>query len=257
MKITFRGVGCVNEADMESNHQNSLASGYPFIQHGKGIKQRVAAVGGGPSIEKHLEELRAWRGPIWAVNATSIWCRERGIDATAFVLDPQDDVHQFVKGATKALVGTGVHPTTLDALKGADIRLFNTGPKNGIGACGTAVTVVPTLAGRMGYAGVKFFGCDSSYGPEKSHAYFHWHNPLALKVKCGDEIFITDPALVIQVEALFKLINMFPHFLSATDDGFLGALLRAGADKDGEPQYDVLEVTPELLATMTITTEAA
>ena len=132
-----------------------------------------------------------------------------------------------------------------DALKGAEIRLFDPSIGNGMVA---TYTIAP--AAILGHSGVKFFGCDSSVGMT-THAYTHEPGTLGFAiVECGGEVYLTDPGLLIQAELLCKMKQECPRFIEETGDGFLGALIRNGGKYEvtgvTRTLYEQLEVRPSV-----------
>lgn len=245
MSITFVGRICVPLEELAANHAYGMSLGLPFVASDGKSGKRVAAVGGGPSLPSHFDELRAWDGPIWAANGAWTWLRDRGVDATFFAIDPQP-ISAFgdgfsLAGVKRAIVGTAVHRTLFDALAGADVRLFNS--SRGGMFCSTAITAAIAVAVMDGHAGVKFFACDSSF-VEQTHAYLNLPNELMMIVECGGERFLTEPALAMQAEFIAKVQAARPRFVQVADDGFLGALIR----NNGE--YHIEIVSPALAAKM-------
>lgn len=244
MRIRFVGKVCVSDDEFERNHAYGLSLGLPFVTSESKSGKRVAAVGGGPSLPRHLDTLRAWDGPIWATNGAWTWLRDRGIEATFFAMDPQP-ISAFgdgfcLQGVKSAIVGSALHRSVFDALAGADVRLFDSGDASRGGMySSTAITAAPAVAVMAGHAGVRFFACDSSF-LEQTHAYDNIPSELMLIVVCGGERFLTDPPLVLQAEFIAQVQAARPRFVQVEDDGFLGALVR----HNGE--YSVDAVTSAL-----------
>jgi hypothetical protein len=188
--------------------------------------RRLAVVGGGPSIEQHALALRTFDGEIWAINGAYGWCRERGIEATLFALDPHPIVAKWAKGAHKALVDVVCDPSVFETLKDADVTVFDCGADDGqICARGATATAAPHLACRMGYHEVTFYGCECSYPAGGSHAYMHEERDEQLLVACNGEEFLTGTDFYIYAIELARFIRELPGFLKEESGGLLRAMV--------------------------------
>jgi hypothetical protein len=232
VKINFTSVGCVPAADLERNEEYARRLGFP--KWSPAAPQRLAVVGGGPSIASHVEELAAWDGDIWAVNGAHRWCRDRGIDAAFFTIDPQPVTTLLAVDVERALLATSCDPSLFDALRDADVEAFKLGL-----AGATTATAAPLIAAEKGYRSVTFFGCESSYGGE-THAYPHNMRDLKslMRVRCNGQDFLTTPDMMMQAEFLGELIRAAPMFEDRSG-GLLSAFIAS-------PEIDVIAATQRL-----------
>ena len=193
----------------------------------------LAMVGGGPSLNDRLEDLRNWPGDVWVVCGAFQYCLAQGIDGVFFNVDPQPSAAPMCIGAKKAVVSTCNDPSVLDTLEqsGADIRVFKTG---GMGGSGTAVTLVPVLGLMLEYPSISFFGCDGSY-KDRTHSYANIPYGQVLKVQVGDEVFTTSYPLLSQAVELSKAMRWIPDRLVNESGGLLEALVNS---EDGD--YDII-----------------
>lgn len=185
----------------------------------------LAVVGGAPSVLKHIETLRDWPGDVWASGSAYAWCRDNGIKAAFFYIDP-DPQPIDCAGAEKAIIATCVAPAVIDALGSAEIIAFDlyAGPEmsnHGV----TTITSAPLLALNMGYREVVFFGADSSYEGD-THAYQNTLRQSFAVVRVGDEAFVTDAELLMQGELLAHVIRAYPTLFRERCGGLLGALVK-------------------------------
>ena len=221
------------------NMTRAVSNGVPEVEKYGLDKCRVALVAGGPSINRHVETLKAWDGPVWAVNGAYRWCMDRGIDATLIAIDPDLIVLKWAKDAHKAILGNTCDPAVFDLLKDADLRQVRLGMDGVLGSSSTATTV-PHLAAHMGAGHVTFFGCESSFVGD-SHAYQDRLNALIAEkahvdrddhiiIECGDGDYLTVPDFYRQAMELAEMIREFPWFLSEES----GGLLRAMVESKGE-----------------------
>ena len=73
------------ERTLENVALNS--QGATFLAFHEPHEMPLAIVGGGPSVKDHLDELRAWPGHIWGVNAACTWLAKQGIGSLFFSVD--------------------------------------------------------------------------------------------------------------------------------------------------------------------------
>lgn len=223
--LSIAGVLPVSDEDVARNIRNAFTLDLPNYREMRARKPRLAVVGGGPSINSHIDELKAWDGDIWAINGAFGWCDSRGIDAVFLAVDPHPIVAKWARGARRALLETRCDPSAFDELKDADVYLFDIGTEGGIAARGSTATAAPHLAIRMGYREVTFFGCESSYPPGASHAYRDEAREDQLIVEVGGVDYLTAPDFHIQAEELSNYIRQIPEFLKERSGGLLRAML--------------------------------
>lgn len=251
MKINFIARGCVPVDELKSNERYCASLGLKRL----GVKvgaEPLAVVGGGHSVLDHLETLKQWHGGIWAINGAWKWCQENGIQADFFSIDPQPELLPLVKGVRKAYLASCCHPSVFDALKDADVTVFDTksaGTDDGRLDNGpTSASTVPHVSCRAGYKHVTFFGCEGSYG-DIGHANVYpvpvrenWIR-VGVPYGCGQRVFLTDAELCMQTELLTAYLRALPDFYFERSGGFLGALVEAG-------QFDVVELSESMKANL-------
>jgi hypothetical protein len=179
----------------------------------------VAVVGGGPSLVQHLDELRQWPGEIWAVNSMADWLGEHGIDATLFTVDPA-----YLDAKTqKRLLASCCDPEMFTH----ETRVFDMLEHAPDGVTGgvTSASRAPALAIKLGYPGIAFFGCDSSFEDNMGHVALTSYDEAALIVKANGRTFQTVPEFVMQAESLAQLLRTFPAYFVNRSDGFLAAMV--------------------------------
>ena len=221
---------------MERNCE--LAKGYPYV--GVALRPPLAVVGGGPSINDHVETLRNWRGDVWACGSPYLWCVRNGIDATYFNIDPGApfEGQVLVSHGARAILSTTVNPAVFASCKSVEVfDLSRLGDNHGV----TTATAAPHLALSMGYTDISIFGCESCYAEGESHAYDTHKDVsdhLRMRIVCNGEAFITIPSLFMQAELLSKIIRLSPVFKERS-----GGLLRAMVEDD---DYDCTHATRAL-----------
>jgi hypothetical protein len=205
MKLSIMTVSPASPKETERNINNAKRLGFPRI--GKAGTPRLAVVGGGPSIKNHIEELKAFDGDIWAINGAFQWCKENGINAWFFSVDPSDLVAKFCKGAKRAMVVMDCHPTTFKALSSAKVEAIDlTGLPHGP----SSSTSAPTIGLMRGYKEFYFYGCEGNFA-ETTHAYGDYGLEMLLQVRCNGEDYMTTADMMIQVEHLGDLLRADPN----------------------------------------------
>lgn len=214
----------------ELARNRSLSAEYPLFT-GKG---RLAVVGGGHSVVGHVEELRAWQGDIWAINGAWRWCRESGINAMFFSVDPKPELAPLVGG--RAVLAPHCDP---EAFKAADEAYRAPGPLPGP----TSAVAATAVSVASGYDGATFYGCEGSYG-ETTHVYQDEPVNDLVRVECGGS-WLTKLELILQTEQLASVIKRFPERYAERSGGFLAALIRHG-------DYDITHGTRRMVEGMSM-----
>lgn len=243
IELSIKGQLPVSDEEVARNIKASpVEKFYRRVPVSEAKPHRLAVVGGGPSINKHVETLRNWPGDIWAINGAFGWCRDHGIDAYLFACDPHPIVERWAQGAKKAILANTVQPSVFEMLKDADVTVFDAdGRPDGIVGFGFTATCAPHLGFRMGYlAGITFFGCESCYNVGGSHAYMDEGRTeeMLLETADGDE-FLTAPDYYLQANKLAEQIRDLPEYLSEESGGLLRALI-------ANPKFHLRWVSEEL-----------
>lgn len=232
MKLVLHGHCHVDWADRQRNIDHCRALNRPKI---KGPS--LAVVGGGPSINQHVETLRNWRGDIWAMNGTYRWCREKGINAAFYSADSTPKVAELAQGSGRAILADMCDPSVFDACPDAEVFEFTArtpGP--------TSATTTTMVGLDAGFTEIVYFGCESSY-QKQTHAYQDLPVPHLIKVKCGPDEYLTEPEFLIQAEMLSAAIRTAPHVFKERSGGLLAAMVEFG-------DCDAIAATPAFHATL-------
>lgn len=241
MKLNYVPLGPEN-IDIERNIKHAKALGLDYVKSGLGLGIPLAVVGGGPSINEHVDVLKNWPGDIWALNGAFQWCIGHKIDATFFSCDSNPTLAVLAAGAKRAILATYVDASVFEVLRDAQVRIFDSGFICGVHTGPTSATSVPALALHTGYGDVTFFGCESSYSEGKTHAYNDSApNLWRVRVVCGGQEFDTEAEYHMQARYLADCIRTAPHVFKERS----GGLLRAMIEHDDD---DVTAASPELMA---------
>lgn len=225
VELTIAGELPVSAEDVERNIKHAGGLGLKTYRDIPPAGKKLAVIGGGPSINDHIEEIRAFDGDVWAINGAWKWCDDRVIEATFLAVDPHPIVAQWAKGAKRALLETRCDPLAFETLKDAEVILFDVDGPDGIAARGSTATAAPHLALRMGYGPIIFYGCESSYIPGMTHAYCDEAREDELVIEVDGHDYLTAPDYYIQAHELANMIRLAPEFMSEQSGGLLRALV--------------------------------
>jgi hypothetical protein len=226
-ELSIAGSLPVSDEDVARNRKNARGLGLPTYRQIQATRPRLAVIGGGPSINRKVDEIKGFDGDIWAINGAWGWCQRHGIDATFISADPHPIVGQWCQGAKRALLETHTDPHVFELLHGADVAIFDAGEAPGMIRCGSStVSCTPHLAVRMGYREVTLYGCESSYQLNAAtHAFQHEQRPDELLVVCDDKEYLTAPDYYMQAVELSRYIREVPEFIKEHSGGLLRAMI--------------------------------
>lgn len=239
--LSIKGDLPVTLAAVTQNIETAMARNLPGIPRLSCVGRRLVVIGGGPSINGHVDEILALAADplvdIWAVNGAWLWCHGHGIVATFFAIDPHPIVLNWLaaKDGTKpkrAIVSVCCDARVFDELAGADIIALAQGREELRSGSSTA-GMAPHVAALMGYGALTFYGCESSYPMGMSHAYMHEPRDEELIIVADGAEHLTAPDYMMQAKEMAAFIHAIPEFLSEKSGGLLCALindLRAGRE---------------------------
>lgn len=240
----FYGTGCLPRHVYEANTLACLERGFHPVEAEAPHGRPLAVCGGGLTLRGHLEELKAWPGDVWGVNATAPWLVQQGIPATFFSVDPQYTPPEMIGDAPAALVSSSSDESVFDHMGERPVRVFHTAPlfDDGIKGGPTSATFAPRLALHLGYTEVHFFGCDAMVSPYASHVYGSgFYNDL-ITVSVGGRHFSTRPEFLMQTEFLAQIIAAFPVVYVNRSGDFVQAMVESGGE------HEIVWMAPPLAA---------
>lgn len=233
-RFEFRVCGLVTEEVHTANSIANIEAGWPELEHHEPRDVPLAVVGGGPSISEHLEELKEWKGDIWAINESASFLSHHAPKANVwlFTVDPDEAMAapQFTAGVQKAILSSGCNPKLLEALRGKDVKMFHCKTIEGMeimilggGPCSAART--PMQAAWQGYKSICYYGCEGSLG-KTTHAYRNESRPRQMIIRAGGVDYVTTPDLYINTMYLAKEIEEYKFGLTEKSGGLLRAMLK-------------------------------
>lgn len=230
MTVCFAYLPSVSNEARDANAATNKALSLPS-HRGTG---RLAVVGGGNSINRHIEELKAFDGTIWAVNGTINWCLDHGIDAYFYTIDaqPVENWTYDLSRIRKAVLAIDCSPSMFARLKGADVSVLTAsdgGP--------TSANSADLLSLQAGYVGVTFYGCEGSF-EEETHAYKSHPVAAWIVVRVGGKDYRTKPEFLEQSRVMAEVIRALPKFYSEHSGGLLRAMVEHGMG------YELADISP-------------
>jgi hypothetical protein len=266
----FDGVelqGRVNVADdfLLNNIRHSIRLGYPQIWPQPMKYERIAIVGGGPSLADTFEDLRelVWDGAkLVTVNGAYRYCIDRGLKPSAqVVLDARENNAKFLYpevSGCRYYLASQCHPDIWAAVEGREqVGIFHAiGEEEGVAETldefylgswtkvpgGTTVTMrALSLMRLLGYLRFDLFGVDSCYMGDQGHAYAQPENDKDRRIQFNvhptdrpdlGRVFTCSPWHLKQLEDFCQLIRVNgQHFrINVHGDGLLAYALQSSAD---------------------------
>lgn len=238
-KILFTNITCaITPEVMDKQKSAALGRGLPFVTESPTRPGSVlAVVGGGPSINRHVEEIKAC-SDVWAINGAWFWAQERGIDATFFTMCAGTGWRRVFKTPARgrAIIAPWCDPYLFDMWSG-DVRLV---PESMLKTGPTTATGAWIIGPKCGYSKVMFFGCESSFETD-THAYnFYEDEEIDRLIICADgNEYLTTPQFLLQAEYMAEVIRAFPEVFGEIGGGLLSAMIR-------NPDYDLVAASPRI-----------
>jgi len=226
LELSIIGKLPVTEERCLDNIEKTRTLALPNFRPGEATHKRLVVVGGGPSAKAHVNAFRDYDGTvdIWAINGAWKWLKDQGVDSRFLAIDPHPIVNQWVQGAEKVLLASVCDPEVFETVKGKDVTVFEVGAGQ-IRSGSSTATCCPDLAFKMGYRSITFFGCESCYLPDNSHAYMHEPREEEMLVECGGSYFLTAPDFYMQACELAPCIREIPDYLREESGGLLRAMI--------------------------------
>jgi hypothetical protein len=187
---------------------------------------KLALVGGGPSVHQHLDELKAWDGEIWAINATASWLNGHGIKSKFITVDPGLCPKEQVEGVEEAYLATLCHPQMRDLFpKVSFFDMRETHPEGVTGGTTTASRAL-SLAIYQGFYDITLYGCEGSFTIGKDHVDRDETRPEMVVIQAGNEHFVTYLEFMMQSETLANMIRLAPNVFKQRCGGLLEAMIK-------------------------------
>ncbi len=263
--IEMRGNINTSDAAILANVEHSIRLGYPQIRPQHPQMDRVCLVGGGPSLDDTLDELRELYfagAKVVTVNGAYHWCLERNIrPSVQIVLDARASNARFVSPAVancKYVVASQCAPETWAAVDGRpDVWIWHAAARdnetlrpvldafylqNWMPTPGGTTVIMRALSvlRALGFLRFDLFGVDSCFMGSKHHAYVQPENDVdkAFEVPVYPtghpelaRTFTCAPWHLKQLECFLQHIRINGHtfVLNVHGDGLLAFALSSSA----------------------------
>ena len=275
--VTLHGQVNTSDEVLLANVRAAIRRPYPQIRQQAVNRDRIALVGGGPSLtstERELIDLVHAGAKLVTVNGAAQWCLERNLrPQTHIVMDARPSNARFVQPEIprcQYVLASQCAPETWDAVEGRpNVWIFHAasgsdGPMRdmldahyqgnwfGIGGGTTVATRAISLLRTLGYVRFDLFGVDSCFLNGEHHAYAQPENQhdqaIAMRVEPSGEpekarVFQCAPWHCKQFEDFLHIIRVNgEHFLlNVHGDGLLAYALSCSAGLT----WTTHEITPE------------
>lgn len=263
--VELHGSVNVDDDRLLANVQAAIRLSYPQVQPHQPNYDRVVLLGGGPSLNSHVEEIRdlVFAGAkLVTTNGAYQWAIDRNLQPkTQIVMDARPSNVRFVQPAVprcKYLLATQCAPETWAAVAGRpDVWAWHAavgqdGPLKtlldahyagqwfGIGGGTTVVSRAVGLLRTLGYLRFDLFGVDSCFLDGQHHAFEQTENakdkPYRVRVGPSDrpdlaKTFTCAPWHLKQLEDFLQMIriNGDQFLLNIHGDGLLAYMLQSSA----------------------------
>lgn len=251
--LTKFGGGRISREEVRKRTGDAMRRNLPTHRHCINQAEEWAIIGGGPSINDCVDDIRALkrRGVnIVSVNKSHDWLLEKGIVPWGHVLlDPKEWVADYVKRPridVRYFVASQCHEATFKALDGYPVFLWHAGQEFGtISEPGdylranwpnTPWFVIPGpttvglravhLGADMGARRFHMFGMDSSRAAGRMHGYAKdeakdaQSGRLSVNLRGRRYVFDTNSHMARQWADLDKFVKQLPDWLKKLPPGF-------------------------------------
>jgi hypothetical protein len=268
--ITLNGSVNVTDDCLLENVRRAIRRPYPQVRPQPITSDRIALVGGGPSLkdtERELVDLVQSGAKLVTMNGAYQWCLERNLfPKTQIVMDARPSNARFLMPAAPGcnyLLASQCAPEVWDAVEGRpNVWMFHAaagadGPLKdlldahylgqwfGVGGGTTVATRALSVLRTLGYVRFDLFGVDSCFLHGAHHAYAQPENSKDRPIKFWVEppgrpdlrrVFDCAPWHVKQAEDFLQMvrINGEQFLLNVHGDGMIAYMMRSAAVADGE-----------------------
>lgn len=252
-KLVEHGVLNCEEEQVRANVKHNIAQGWMQVEPHPTNDVEVMILGGGPSLNEHLDDIRQKRADgvkLIALNGAYNWCLEHDlVPSAAVVVDARPFnarfTHPVVDGC-KYLIASQCDPSVLDGLPQDRTYLWHTTAETvrdlldeqykiwyGIPGGSTVLLRAIPLLRMLGFKQFHLYGCDSCLAGEH-HAYSQPENdnaPIVPVTVSDGRVFYCHPWMVAQAQEFMDLIKFLGDEIEIATygDGLLNHILVTGS----------------------------
>ena len=222
---------------------------------------RCILLGGGPSLDEHVDEIRKLRRAGWklaTLNGAHNWCADRELVPSVHIqLDARDFNARFVERPVPTcayLIASQSSPKVFDRLENNNVWIWHgvSDPKEravldkfylrrwiNVHGGTTVGTRAPNLLHMMGFNKINVYGMDSCLRGGKHHAYAQEENNSSqlFEVRSGNRRFQCHPWMAVQADEFMQMIPHYPDdlMLSFRGRGLLAHIIEQTANTGRPP----------------------
>ena len=252
----FSDIGTLNVEDDElrANVETNAKGGWQQVQPYESNDFEVMIVGGGPTLNEHLETIRQLRSEgakLVTLNGAYNWALEHGLKVSAqIVVDGREFNKRFTKPVqdeTIYLIASQCNPAVYEGLPKERTYQWHTSAETvsdildahlerwyAIPGGSTVLLRAIPLLRMLGYRKFHLFGCDSCVGSQNHHAYQQPENDgeVVIDTIVGDRVFQCHAWHVAQAQQFIDLVEAFHEEidLEIYGDGLLRHIVTTGAE---------------------------
>lgn len=254
------GVLNISEEKVRENVRANIATGWQQIKPHATNDQEVMILGGGPSLNEHIEQIKVLRGQgvkLITLNGTYNWAIEHGLTPSAQIMvDAREFNSRFTKPVVdgcKYLISSQCDPAVFDELPKDRTYLWHTSAESirdlldeqykdevwwGVPGGSTVMLRAIPLLRMLGFKQFHLFGFDSCI-VERHHAYAQPENDseCVIPMIVAGRVFQCHPWMATQAQEFMDLIKVMGDEieLEVYGDGLIAHILKSGAEID-EPK---------------------
>lgn len=248
-------INATNEMILDNIRRNCEEGYQQVIPHPEQDTE-VMILGGGPSLNDHLDEIRKMREngvKLVTLNGSYNWCLDNGLTPSATILvDAREFNKRFTKPVVdgcKYLIASQCHPSVLEGLPKDRVYLWHVMgdltdssvmkkyfPANWPIPGGSTVLLraIPLLR-QLGYHRFHLFGCDSCLEEGRHHAFSQPENDDRAVIPImvtGGRMFLCHPWMAAQAREWITMIQKIGEVIDMIvyGDGLLAHIINTGAE---------------------------
>jgi 2-polyprenyl-3-methyl-5-hydroxy-6-metoxy-1,4-benzoquinol methylase len=252
----FAESGIINTQieEVRANVKHNIAQGYKQAEPHETNNREVIILGGGPSMNRHIEEIRQKReegAALVCLNGAYNWALNNGLTPSAMIMvDARGFNERFTQRSIPNciyMLASQCSPKALENVPKEQVLLWHTTAEMirdelnaqyevwwGIPGGSTVLLRALPLLRLLGFKSFHLYGCDSCLDEDKFHHAFSQpenDKDITLPVNVDGRIFYCHPWMVSQAQEFMDIIRFMGEEmeLEVHGDGLLSWILETGA----------------------------
>lgn len=252
-ELVAHGVLNCDEQQIIENVKENLAANWPEIQPHPTNDVEVMILGGGPSLNEFIDDIKAKRAEgvkLITLNGTYNWAIDNGLTPSAqVVVDARAFNARFTRPVVdgcKYLISSQCHPSLFEGLPRDRTLMWHTTMDTiratvneareiwfGIPGGSTVMLRAIPLLRLLGFKRFHLYGFDSCFMDDAGHAYSQPENDHDIRISatCGNRVFECAPWHISQAAEFMDLVKFLGDEieLEVYGDGLISHILHTGA----------------------------